>query len=228
LWQRASWAYNTSTLPPHSLIRKKRLTPQALCGMMELQLKKEMENEFNELQMLSLNIKHTAGFIQNDMRKLLDAGILTRSELWDCYYEFKQRMSYHKIRLEQIEKKVSEEFLKFYDESSTVRVKGKCYARLTGINVYDFANNEVNSILEKGKVYTVVGGRMGGSKTYIVLEGHENTSFNSVMFDIEGELPFKYEDSYVTREQLMKWAKEYTDEKYDENIHTQPNNTTEA
>jgi len=223
-----SWVYNTNTLSNHSLIHKTRLTTQALCGMMGLQLKKKMENEFNELKMVSMDIKDTAGFIQNDLRKCLDDGVITRSELWDDYYEFKQRMSYHKIRLEQIEKKVREEFLKFYDESSTVRVKGKCYARFTGKNGYDFENKQANSILEKGEVYTVVGGRMGGMKTHIVLEGYENTSFNSVMFDIEGELPFKYEDSYVTSEQLMKWVKEYKDNKDNEDIHTQPNNTTEA
>jgi hypothetical protein len=38
-----SWVYNTNTLSNHSLIHKTRLTTQALCGMMELQLKKDME-----------------------------------------------------------------------------------------------------------------------------------------------------------------------------------------
>lgn len=179
-----------------------------------------MEKEFNELKRLSIDVGNTAGFIQNDMKRLLEEGQATRSQLWDDYYEFKQRMSYHKIRLEQIEKEVTKKFLDFYDKSSTIKVKDKCYARFTGKNGWDFENEQANSILEKGKVYTVVGGRMGQSKTYIVLEGYENTSFNSVMFDIEGELPFRFEDSYVTREQLMNWAKEYCDNKDNENIHT--------
>lgn len=172
-----------------------------------------MEKEFNELKNLSMDLGNTAGFIQNDMERLLEEGQVTRSQLWEDYYVFKQRMSYHKIRLEQIEKEVTKKFLEFHDKSSIVKVKDKCYARFTGKNGYEFENKEANSILEQGKVYTVVSGRMGQSKTYIVLEGHENTSFNSVMFDIDGELPFRFEDSYVTREQLMNWAEEYCDNK---------------
>lgn len=66
-----------------------------------------------------------------------------------------------------------------------------CYATFTGRNGYELENKRANEVLTVGKIYRVIGGEMGQSYTYLELKG-VNGSWNSVMFDIEGELPFSF------------------------------------
>lgn len=71
-----------------------------------------------------------------------------------------------------------------------------CYATFTGKNGYPYQNKRANEILTVGKRYKVIGGEMGTYHTSLKLEG-ESGEWNSVMFDIEGEFPFSFEDSYI-------------------------------
>ncbi|AEC53053.1 hypothetical protein SCRM01_107c [Synechococcus phage S-CRM01] len=71
-----------------------------------------------------------------------------------------------------------------------------CWATFTGKNGYPFQNEQANEELIVGQRYKVVGGRVNNWSTSLKLEGIPG-SFNSVMFLIEGELPFKYEDHYL-------------------------------
>jgi len=71
----------------------------------------------------------------------------------------------------------------------------ECWATFTGENGYPFENELANKRLTVGQRYRVVGGDIGRFHTDLKLEGEEG-SYNSVMFIIEGELPFKFEDNY--------------------------------
>ena len=77
----------------------------------------------------------------------------------------------------------------------------KCYATFTGKNGYPHENERANQTLIIGKKYKVVGGTMGRWHTTLKLEDIIG-QWNSVMFDIDGDLPFSFEDSYVIRK---KW-----------------------
>ena len=70
-----------------------------------------------------------------------------------------------------------------------------CYATFTGKNGYPAENERANEILTIGKKYKVVGGAIGSWRTALKLEDVIG-QWNSVMFDIDGVLPFSYDDSY--------------------------------
>ena len=70
-----------------------------------------------------------------------------------------------------------------------------CWATFTGEGGYDYEKEFTRKHLTIGQRYKVVGGEMGRFHTDLKLEG-VNSSFNSVMFLIEGELPFKFKDNY--------------------------------
>jgi hypothetical protein len=167
-----------------------------------------MEEYCDSLKELSSDIRNTCALIQNDYEKLLNDKIITRQDIWENYYEFKNRMACHILVLTQLKERVSKEFLRIYDDSENIKVDDECYARFTGHNGYPFENRSANQLLEVGKLYKVVGGSMSQSNTDLVLEGFEFVRFNSVMFEIEGELPFKFEDFYVTHKQLKTWLKD--------------------
>jgi hypothetical protein len=169
-----------------------------------------MEKYFYELKKLARDINETSSLIQNDDKKLLEEKQISRQELWENYYDFENRINCHIWTLTYLNKNVRKEFLKLYDDSKIIKAEGECYARYTGRNGFNFDRNFANSVLEIGTLYRVVGGSMGHSKTDLVLEGFEKLRFNSVMFEIEGELPFKYEDSYITAEQIKEWKEKYS------------------
>jgi hypothetical protein len=77
-----------------------------------------------------------------------------------------------------------------------------CYAIFTGKNGYPHENERANQTLTIGKKYKVVGGTMGRCHTSLKLEDVIG-QWNSVMFDIVGDLPFSFEDSYVVREKVV-------------------------
>jgi hypothetical protein len=70
-----------------------------------------------------------------------------------------------------------------------------CWATFTGQNGYDYQREVAKQKLTIGHKYKVSGSKMGRYHTNLQLEGVDG-SFNSVMFLIEGELPFKFEDNY--------------------------------
>lgn len=70
-----------------------------------------------------------------------------------------------------------------------------CWATFTGEGGWDYEQESTKENLTIGQRYKVVGGEMGRFRTNLKLEG-VNGSFNSVMFLIEGELPFKFKDNY--------------------------------
>lgn len=70
-----------------------------------------------------------------------------------------------------------------------------CYATFTGKNGYPYQNQKANQILTIGQKYKVIGGKMGAYHTSLKLEGVDG-EWNSVMFDIEGELPFTFSNRY--------------------------------
>ena len=76
-----------------------------------------------------------------------------------------------------------------------------CYATFTGKNGYPHENERANQILTIGKKYKVVGGAMCKWRTTLKLED-VISQWNSVMFDIDGVLPFSYENSYVVKEKF--------------------------
>lgn len=70
-----------------------------------------------------------------------------------------------------------------------------CFATFHGNGGYQIERENAAKNLEIGKRYTVIGGSIGQTKTDLVLQGVSG-SWNSVFFEIEGELPFTFEDSY--------------------------------
>lgn len=74
---------------------------------------------------------------------------------------------------------------------------GECWATFRAEGSYPGQREHAKTVLTLGKRYRVIGGSMGGSHTNIVLANVSGV-WNSAMFDIEGTLPFTYEDSYTT------------------------------
>lgn len=72
-----------------------------------------------------------------------------------------------------------------------------CWATFHGEGGYELQRIRAKEILTIGQKYKVVGGEMGRYSTSIKLEGIEG-SFNSVLFNIKGELPFRFEETYYT------------------------------
>lgn len=83
-----------------------------------------------------------------------------------------------------------------YDQTYRKMTNTDCWATFHGIGGYTMQNINANQRLTIGKKYKVIGGKINRFDTSLVLEGVEG-HYNSVMFDIEGELPFKFEDAYT-------------------------------